>query len=425
MERLTHKRIMLALRASFAAAMLVIATSCGLPGSSAHPTQVTLLEPAPDQVLSVGVGAMIRADVTGENITRVEVLLDGQPYAILTTDDTQKGLPTFPVTVPWTPATVGLHLVQFIIHGPGDAVLLKSDPYIITVGESGGTPTPAATLPAPTAAAPAATAAQAAAPTAPATPSAPLTDTAPTAEVVATASSAADPSVTIVSETANVRSGPDVTYPVVGQLLRNATAAVRGRNADSTWWQIAFPAAAAGVGWVRADLAQGNAAASSIAVATPPVLPTAAPITITVQATGVVAQATGTPTAVGRVCDANTPEWRGADARYPFCVAKNMTWHDNQDGAHRYENMQDVPLSLSWDLWGAEGAWIVFEQDESGYCDFTKQSAKTGSEPVALTATYLFNVKDFPGGATLRIFLNVKRADGQIVQFGDMRLCVY
>jgi uncharacterized protein YraI len=224
------------------------------------------------------------------------------------------------------------------------------------------------------------------------------------------------PSLTITSDSANIRSGPGTEYDIIGQLQNGAVASVRGKSPDGIWWQIAYTSAPDGVGWVRGDLVQANDAAASVPVATAAPTPTQSPFTPAPQVSA---------TPAGRPCDANAPEWKGSDPRYPFCVGKVMTWYDNQDGAHRYENGHDVTASFSWDIWGVDRIWIVFEQDDSGYCGFTKQAAKTIDDPVPNTGTYSFNVKDFPGGATMRIYLNIKRKDGQVVEFGDKRLCIF
>jgi hypothetical protein len=270
-------------------------------------------------------------------------------------------------------------------------------------------------------------------------------------QAVATAKSGDEPQLTITSSGANVRAGPGTEYEVVGTLQNGAAAQIRGKNADSSWWQIVFATAPAGVGWVRADLAQANGSAASVPVINPvaqgtPTAPATAPATVpatalatraaatTPQATAV-AQTTvwptwtpapaATATPAERPCDANTPGWAGADPKYPFCVAKTLTWYDNQDGAHRYENGHDVPVSLSWDIWGVDAIWMIFDQDNSGYCDFTKQAARTINQPVQNAGTYAFNVKDFSGGATMRIYLRIKRKDGQVVEYGDKRLCIF
>jgi hypothetical protein len=77
----------------------------------------------------------------------------------------------------------------------------------------------------------------------------------------------------------NVRAGPGTNYPVVGQLQPGQTAAVTGRNQDTSWWQISLTGAgtAETPGWVYGELVTltGDSAAIAVAAAPPP--PTPAP----------------------------------------------------------------------------------------------------------------------------------------------------
>ena len=73
-----------------------------------------------------------------------------------------------------------------------------------------------------------------------------------------------------------VRSGPSIDYESLGALPINVSMPVIGRtrSEDYDWWQITFPQAAAGFGWVRGDVVNfvsGN----------PGLVPTAAPWTLT------------------------------------------------------------------------------------------------------------------------------------------------
>jgi uncharacterized protein YraI len=51
-------------------------------------------------------------------------------------------------------------------------------------------------------------------------------------------------------EAVRVRSGPGTDYSRVGQLWPGETASVIGQNADGSWWQIEYPEADDGLGWV-------------------------------------------------------------------------------------------------------------------------------------------------------------------------------
>lgn len=69
----------------------------------------------------------------------------------------------------------------------------------------------------------------------------------------------------------NVRLGPSSTiYPVVGILLRGATAPALGRSQGGDWIQIEFPSAPDGVGWVYSPLVQVSPPGSLNIVPPPP-----------------------------------------------------------------------------------------------------------------------------------------------------------
>ncbi|MEZ4729030.1 MAG: SH3 domain-containing protein [Caldilineaceae bacterium] len=51
----------------------------------------------------------------------------------------------------------------------------------------------------------------------------------------------------------NIRSGPGTTFPVIGKALPREVFIVQGRNADSSWVQLAVPDLTGGLGWVAAN----------------------------------------------------------------------------------------------------------------------------------------------------------------------------
>ncbi|HEY3341947.1 MAG TPA: LCP family protein, partial [Anaerolineae bacterium] len=59
----------------------------------------------------------------------------------------------------------------------------------------------------------------------------------------------------------NVRSGPDVRYPVIGQLAQEESAPLTGQTDDGQWWQIDFKGK---VGWVATDFVQVNGDATAV-----------------------------------------------------------------------------------------------------------------------------------------------------------------
>jgi uncharacterized protein YgiM (DUF1202 family) len=232
---------------------------------------VKITAPAPGTAINVGQGTVIQGEANGDNITRVEVVVDGKAYASLSTPDKTKGVANFPVSVPWTPMAAGTHAIQLRAYGLDDKLLGQSEPLVMdaktTLAQvtptSGGTqakPTSAAT------AAPVATSLPTAASVATATPA-----------PAATSPASAAPSIVVTNDFVNVRSGPNVGYQLLGRLDKGQTAPVRGKNDDGSWWQISYAAGASGVGWVFGDYVQANAAANNVPVASAPPLPTQPP----------------------------------------------------------------------------------------------------------------------------------------------------
>ena len=58
---------------------------------------------------------------------------------------------------------------------------------------------------------------------------------------------------TVNSALVNLRSGPDTTYPTVGQVSEQTEVTITGRNAAGTWWQICCPASASPASWISAE----------------------------------------------------------------------------------------------------------------------------------------------------------------------------
>jgi hypothetical protein len=71
----------------------------------------------------------------------------------------------------------------------------------------------------------------------------------------------------------NVRLGPSSTiYPIVGTLLKGATAPALGRSQGGDWIQIEFPSAPGGKGWVYSPLVQVSPP-GNLPIAEPPPTP--------------------------------------------------------------------------------------------------------------------------------------------------------
>ncbi|MCL5998707.1 MAG: LCP family protein [Chloroflexi bacterium] len=68
----------------------------------------------------------------------------------------------------------------------------------------------------------------------------------------------------------NVRNGPGVRYPVIGQLSQEQSAPVTGKSEDGQWWRINFQSQQ---GWVAADFVQLTGDPATVPSVTVPLLP--------------------------------------------------------------------------------------------------------------------------------------------------------
>jgi hypothetical protein len=77
---------------------------------------------------------------------------------------------------------------------------------------------------------------------------------------------------------ANVRSGPDTAYDIVGSLSLGQTATLVGRNDANTWWYIAYPGAAGGYAWIAGSVVMPSCVPAVMQVVAAPPLPTTGPV---------------------------------------------------------------------------------------------------------------------------------------------------
>ncbi|MCS7060476.1 MAG: hypothetical protein RMN25_04850, partial [Anaerolineae bacterium] len=166
------------------------------------------------------------------------------------------------------------------------------------------------------------------------------------------------------------------------------------------------------------ELVQVSAAAQAVAVAQAPALPTAAPVTVA-------PTPAATPTASGPVCDETSPYWRGSNPNYPFCATKDPTWGDPEGDWNVYDNGKDIPLSISWAMFGPniQEVRIHFKQSNEA-CAFARPAQREIEQVVPATGTFYFNVLDFPYGGTFWVYFTVRLMDGRVVQWGQKKLCI-
>ena len=413
-------------------AMLALA-GCGTANNAA--TKAVISSPLANADFLSNAPIQIQGQADGAGIVRVDIIIDATVLTAVAAADTNNGVASLPVSVPYKTQTIGTHFVQLKVYGAGEKLLAVSDPTIFVIKLAPEAPT---TVPQPPTATPAPT-------PVPAPTSAPVvvTDTATTSATLTTTTTVTTvdagnvaPSLTITNEFANVRSGPGTTYDLIGKLNLNETAPVRGKNAasDGVWWQIAFDKGPNGVGWVRGDLVSANAAAQGIAPAAAPPSPTAQPTqppapeqpTALPPTAVLTTVAVLTPTPSGPLCDASVKDWRGQNPSYPFCAGKDPTWADPNSEYTVYDNGRDVPLSISWRIYGenVKSMWIHFDQDNTGMCGFNKATQKTINQQVSPEGTFAFNALDFVYGGTMRVWWQVVLTDGRVVTWGEKKLCI-
>ncbi len=73
---------------------------------------------------------------------------------------------------------------------------------------------------------------------------------------------------------ANVRSGPDTAYDVIGSLMLGQTATIVGRNDAYTWWYIDYPGVAGNHAWIAGSVVTSACVPSVVQVVAAPPLPT-------------------------------------------------------------------------------------------------------------------------------------------------------
>lgn len=72
---------------------------------------------------------------------------------------------------------------------------------------------------------------------------------------------------------ANVRSGPDTAYDIVGSLVLGQTATIVGRNDAYTWWYIDYPGVAGNHAWIAGSVVTSACVPAVVQVVAAPPLP--------------------------------------------------------------------------------------------------------------------------------------------------------
>ncbi len=86
------------------------------------------------------------------------------------------------------------------------------------------------------------------------------------------------PYVVVAAPQVNLRSGPSVAYPVIGQAVKDQTFAITGRNDAFTWWQVCCIDGQQG--WITTQLTAPGGPADTVPIVAPPELPQLPPTPI-------------------------------------------------------------------------------------------------------------------------------------------------
>ena len=95
-------------------------------------------------------------------------------------------------------------------------------------------------------------------------------DTTPQPPAAATATAMTGPTITIIVEGANLRTGPGTNFPVVGGLYQDEKAPLLGRNQNGDWLQVQLPES---IGWIFAPLVQTSLPIAELPAIDPPPTP--------------------------------------------------------------------------------------------------------------------------------------------------------
>jgi uncharacterized protein YraI len=144
---------------------------------------------------------------------------------------------------------------------------------------------------------------------------------------VATPAPAGPPTLTVVAEAVNVRSGPGMRYRVVTTLGRGTVCPIAGRNQAGTWWLVGCTGGISG--WIHGSNVRttGNTAAVPVVIVAPPPTPVPTPV----------------PTAVG-VPPVSAANWRvlfypnrdlaGSPVRSAQVGTLDFNWGNGAPGAN-------------------------------------------------------------------------------------------
>ncbi len=245
---------------------LIMAIFLSACSTSGVPLEAKVLEPVMNANFKVGDLMKITGRATGANVKKLELHINGAMFAAV---DQPAKENEFEISVDYPPQQATTTII--IVKGVNDKneTIVSSDPVIVNV--TGSAPAPVeptaqaqpTPLPAPTQPPPPTAASNAPPP--------------PTAAAAAPTAASSGASVAPSGEFANLRTGPGVNYDRVGQINSGQSTPVKGKNADGTWFQVAFADAPGGVAWVFNEVVKFTGDVGKLTVQQAPPAPTAAP----------------------------------------------------------------------------------------------------------------------------------------------------
>lgn len=243
--------------------------------------------PASDSQVRVNQSITIQAIASDPSgVKRMELWVNNRQVDQISSSLAQDA-PSLAAAFQWTPDTPGTYNLEIRAYNRPGRVSRATVSNLTVIGQ---TPTPTLN--------PTET------PTPTATPPPPTGTPTPTPTPLPPTPTPGSASLMVSVPALNVRAGPGTQYQILGQLLQNETVEIVGQanSGQGQWWQIEFPSAPDGRGWVSADPDFVTILNTGVVpvVPTPP-LPTATP---TVPATPTPLPPTLTPTPAATVISA-------------------------------------------------------------------------------------------------------------------------
>jgi hypothetical protein len=222
---------------------VVVETPTGQPVQLDVPQVIIVQGPAQNSSVQVHQSVMIQAIASDRSgVTRMELWVNDQKVSEIASQLAQNA-PSMTAGFQWSSDTPGTYTLQVRAYNRQSLVGMAALASLNVVGEP-DTPTPEPTL------TPTATPIS---PTPTVTPAPPSPTPTPTSTATPTPIPPTPlPALTINAPALNVRSGPGAQYEVIGQISRGSRPEIVGQanTGQGLWWQIRFPEALGGVGWV-------------------------------------------------------------------------------------------------------------------------------------------------------------------------------